>query len=137
MDKKDFEIEVYDHEWIEEGIEPGDCAIIKYLGNEKDVVIPEMVDGHKVVSLGKDRNYMFADYDSTSDITSVVIPNTVTEICDRVFANCTKLINVVIPDSVTIIEDGAFYNCLSLEEIYIPDSVTRLSLPIFNLVGTF
>ena len=44
MTGNDFEIEVYDQEWIEwhtntEGLEPGSCAIIKYRGKEKDGAI--------------------------------------------------------------------------------------------------
>lgn len=149
MATNDFEIEVFDQEWIEwhtntEGLEPGSCAIIKYRGKEKEVVIPEMVDGHKVVSLGKgwSGNRVFADDASSSDITSVVIPNTVIHIEAVVFADCTKLTNVVIPDSVTYIGRGAFYHCSSLKEIYIPDSVTKLSADecndwFYQSCGTF
>ncbi|MCQ2195607.1 MAG: leucine-rich repeat domain-containing protein, partial [Paludibacteraceae bacterium] len=149
MATNDFEIKVFDQEWIEhhtntDNYSPGDCAIIKYLGNEKDVVIPEMVDGHKVISLGAGWNSepIFADYNSTSDITSVVIPNTVTVIEDNAFKNCTKLTNIVIPDSVTFIGFGVFYNCSSLKEIYIPDTVTVLSDPycrdwFYNTEGAF
>ena len=63
-------------------------------------------------------------------ITEVVLPSTVTEICDYAFAESTvKKINI--PDSVTTIWDYAFYMS-PLEEIYLPDSVTKIEEGAFE-----
>ena len=59
-----------------------------------------------------------------SCISSITIPNSVTEIEDRAFYECRNLSSITIPDSVTWIGRGAFGHCSSLREITIPDSVT-------------
>ena len=57
-------------------------------------------------------------------LTSLVIPDSVTNIGDYAFSGCRSLTDIVIPDSVTNIGDYAFWNCRSLTNIVIPDSVT-------------
>ena len=66
-----------------------------------------------------------AFYNCTS-LTSIVIPDSVTEIGERAFYNCTSLTSIVIPDSVTEIGECAFDSCTSLISIIIPDSVTQI-----------
>ena len=61
-----------------------------------------------------------------SSLTSVTIPDSVTEIGSGAFSWCSSLTSVTIPDSVTIIGDCAFSNCSSLTSIKIPDSVTSI-----------
>lgn len=69
-------------------------------------------------------------FQGNDKITEVVLPSTVTEICDYAFAESTvKKINI--PDSVTTIWDYAFYMS-SLEEIYLPDSVTKIGEGAFE-----
>lgn len=54
------------------------------------------------------------------------IPNSVTEIGDHAFDDCTGLTSVEIPDSVGAIGGGAFDHCSSLTSIDIPASVIRI-----------
>ncbi|WP_024862243.1 leucine-rich repeat protein [Ruminococcus flavefaciens] len=54
-----------------------------------------------------------------SKITSLTIPETVTEIGFNAFLSCSSLKTVTIPASVKEIKQQAFYKCESLEEIYI------------------
>ena len=58
------------------------------------------------------------------ELTSYVIPNSVTRIGDYAFSSCSSLAEVVIPNSVTRIGDYAFLHCSSLSSIVIPVSVT-------------
>lgn len=51
---------------------------------------------------------------------SVVIPDSVTEIGDFAFANCSGLTSIKISDSVISIGKAAFFNCDSLTSIIIP-----------------
>lgn len=53
-----------------------------------------------------------------SDLTSVVIPNSVTNIGESAFS-CTKLTTITIPSSVKEIKPSTFYHCLSLERVTI------------------
>ncbi len=52
-----------------------------------------------------------------SNLTSISIPNSVTEIGESAFGSCTKLTSITIPISVTVIYDHAFQECTSLEEV--------------------
>lgn len=67
----------------------------------------------------------FAFEDCTS-LTSVTIPKGVTEIGFKTFAGCSSLTSVTIPNSVTRIDTRAFKGCKSLSSITIPDSVTEI-----------
>ena len=65
------------------------------------------------------------------ELTSYVIPNSVTRIGDRAFALCSSLAEVVIPNSVTRIGDYAFLHCSSLSNIVIPASVASIGSDAF------
>ena len=59
-------------------------------------------------------------------ITSVIVPDGVTEIGGQVFRGCTSLTSIAIPNSVTKIGYAAFEGCTSLTSIDIPNSVTEI-----------
>jgi len=50
----------------------------------------------------------------------IIIPDSVTSIGERAFANCTGLTSITIPASVTSIGRGAFSGCTGLESIELP-----------------
>ena len=62
-----------------------------------------------------------------SSLVSIIIPNSVTSIGYWTFSECTNLSSVTIPNSVTEIGYGAFENCSSLSSIIIPEVVTKIS----------
>ena len=66
------------------------------------------------------------------NLTSITIPNSVTEIGEKAFRGCSNLTSVTIPDSVTEIGEGAFYGCTSLTFITIPDSVRKIGEDAFS-----
>lgn len=57
-----------------------------------------------------------------TNITSVTIPETVTEIGQEAFMNCTKLATVNFEGSTAYLGERAFKNCTSLTEMYVPAS---------------
>ena len=65
-------------------------------------------------------------------ITSVSIPESVTEICDSAFYRCTDLTEVNIPEGVTRIGRFSFAGCESLDSIAIPESVTLIDIEAFT-----
>ena len=64
--------------------------------------------------------------------TEFTVPNSVSEIGNSAFYNCSSLTSVTIGSSVTAIEDAAFEYCSSLKTITIPDSVTTIGESAFN-----
>lgn len=67
-----------------------------------------------------------------SAVTSVTIPDSVTAILDRAFANCSQLTNISIPNSVTSIGFSAFEHCTSLKSITLPSSLRNISMFLFH-----
>ena len=98
----------------------------EYSGN---VVIPEEVNymGRilKVTSIGE---YTFWH----CDITSVTIPNSVTNIGDFAFDMCNRMTSVTIPNSVTSIGRYAFEYCSRLTSVTIGNSVTSIGDHAFD-----
>ena len=72
-----------------------------------------------VIEIGE---HAFAD---CSSLENVNIPNSVTYIADYAFRECGSLTNISFSDSVTRIGDGAFYGC-GMESVYLPRSVTYI-----------
>ena len=62
-----------------------------------------------------------------SDITSVVLPNTVTVIDFSAFGNCSNLTSISLPSGLVSIGSGAFQYCTSLTSLTIPASVTSIA----------
>ena len=88
-----------------------------------DIVIPSMWNGVTVTKLiGFNR----------SNITSVVIPDSLTEISDNAFFECKNLTSVTIGKNVKRIGKSAFKNCLSLTTIEIPKGVEIIDESAFE-----
>ena len=64
--------------------------------------------------------------------THITIPNSVTQIGNGAFRECSSLQSIHIPSSVTYIGDYAFYDCRSLQDIHIPNSVTQIGDSAFS-----
>ena len=54
-------------------------------------------------------------------VTSIAIPNGITEINSYALCGCTSIESIEIPSSVTSIVDGAFSGCANLQSVYITD----------------
>ena len=69
-----------------------------------------------------------------TEVTKVVIPESITTINEYTFYGCSSLTSVEIPDSVTSIGKCAFYGCSGIVSIDIPESVTSIGENAFHLV---
>ena len=65
-------------------------------------------------------------------LSSIHIPDSVTNIGDGAIGHCFNLSSIHIPDSVTSIGNGAFVDCKSLKSIHIPNSVTSIGDAVFG-----
>ena len=65
-------------------------------------------------------------------ITSVVVEEGVTSICDSAFKDCKKLTTVTLPAGLTSIGASAFARCSGLTSITFPDGLTSIGNEAFN-----
>lgn len=70
-------------------------------------------------------------YLGETEITNLIIPNTLTSIKDKAFSKCISFTSVDIPNSVTSIGSYAFQGCSSLTSVTIPNSVTSIGNSAF------
>ena len=105
--------------------EDGNATITGYSGSVSALAIPQTIDGHKVVAIGK------GAFKGTC-LVNVTIPDTVTEIGDSAFAECKQLSSVQLSNNLTILGKFAFGNCTSLTSIWIPKSLKTADTSAFS-----
>lgn len=105
--------------------DPTTGTITKYVETDTVVVIPSKINGVTVETIDH------AAFERSA-VTSVTIPDSVTAILDRAFANCSQLTNISIPNSVTSIGFSAFEHCTSLKSITLPSSLRNISMFLFH-----
>ena len=66
------------------------------------------------------------------NVTTISIPDYITNIGNNAFYDCSSLTSITIPNSVTNIGNSAFYDCSSLTSITIPNSVTSIGTSAFS-----
>jgi hypothetical protein len=66
------------------------------------------------------------------NLTSAIIPDTLTEFKASVFENCTNLTKIELTNTITSVGDACFKNCINLEEIYIKNSSAIISPTAFT-----
>lgn len=96
-------------------------VIIKgYLGNEKNIEIPEKIEGKWVVQIDSNAFY------KNKTLETIDIPDGVTFIDEYAFGDCENLTRVKLPEKLKEIGAFAFCGCKSLNNIEIPESVTHI-----------
>ena len=88
--------------------------------NAAKVIIPSKVNEIDVMSISNDT------FRNCSSLTSVTIPDGVTNIGGSVFLGCTGLASMTIPDSVTNIGGSAFSSCSGLTRVAIGNGVMNI-----------
>ena len=84
------------------------------------IVIPETIDGTRVVAIG---DYAFS---GCSGITSITLPNTITNIGAYAFSGCA-IAEIDLPAGLRSLGGAAFLNCKKLKSIVVPGGVACLS----------
>ena len=99
----------------------GEIAFSGCSGLQK-VIVPDIAAWCGISFGDNPLNYAHHIYsDEDTEITDLVIPNSVTSIEERAFDGCSSLTSVAIPNSVTSIGSGAFQNCSGLQKVIVPD----------------
>ena len=94
-----------------------------YNGGSSNVVVPQ-----GVTRIACNFEESFAEY---SNITSITIPEGVTEICPSAFASCVALKEIKLPSTLQKLGSSAFWGCTSLESVTIPEGITALEDQMF------
>ena len=74
----------------------------------------------------------YSAFRDCTSLTSIVIPNNVTNLVSYTFRDCKNLTSVTISDSVTNIGEDAFNGCSGLTSIDIPSGVTSIGSGAFE-----
>ena len=101
-----------------------------------NIVIPNTVKKgditYMVTAVGNSAFYSDSYRNAISEITSIIIPDTVTSIGNYAFMGCSGLTSIDIPSGVTSIGYAAFSGCSGLTSIDIPSGVTSIEDYAFN-----
>ena len=96
-----------------------EIVIEKYVGKDPIVVIPDEINGKKVVSLG---TYALAN---DKNIVAIKIGNNIKDLGEGVFGNCENLRYVVLGDSVKTIGCNPFLNT-NIQEVTLNDGLQKI-----------
>ena len=126
---------------IEEGAFAG-CSALKNLQNDSSVVllqengvlynedgtvlIGRMADMPAEVVLKEGLLSIPMNFFMAENITSIVIPDSVTSVGYSVFRGCRQLTEVRLSECLTVLESGMFDECTQLGELYVPSAVTSI-----------
>lgn len=112
-----------DYSYTENG--DGTVTITNYGGSEKELAIPDTLDGMNVTAIG------YAAFAECQSLESVIIPETVSRLQDYAFSQCRSLKSAQLPESIVSLGRGVFKNCILLEEVNIPTSLSAVAQEMF------
>lgn len=92
-------------------------------------VIPSEIDGVKIVAVA------FEAFKDCTELTKVVLPDSIMTMKNGTFTGCTKLFDVTLPANITEIGGWTFYQCSSLDNVTIPKNLKMISNTMFGSSG--
>ena len=101
-------------------VEDNVATIVDYTGSANALVIPQTIDGRKIVRIG---DYALS---KKAKLNSVVVPESVESIGSSAFEDSVDLKKVTLPDGVTKIGPSAFYGCSKLTTVNIPAKLEEI-----------
>ena len=99
----------------------GEWTLVKYYGNEKDIVLPSDSDLISAYYVGEDA------FMNNSNIETVVFSDTSIYIEQYAFKGCENLREVTLTNNVLSLGYCAFYYCTSLEKVVIGSGIEYIS----------
>ena len=123
---------IWDYDFV---IDNSQIILMKYKGNEENVVIPDKILFMPVVKVGDEQydtyTLGYGVFEENNSIKSVDIPDSVKEVGKLAFNDCKNLQKVTFGNSINKIGDMAFNDCSSLEKIELPDSLKKIGSSAF------
>lgn len=109
-------------------------SITGYLGTNTAIEIPAVIEGFPVTAIASGTFSSYRDVFFTN-LTSVVLPDSLMTIEQGAFSGCSGLTNVILGSAVSSIGDFAFSDCTSLENVLFPSSMTYFGSGAFSRSG--
>ena len=97
-----------------------------YTGTAAEVEVPSEYNGMPVKEIGERAFY------NCSNVTSIIMPDSITKLCDWAFYRCGGLTEITLPKGIEEIGTRAFYSCTNLESLFIPSSVRQIGEYAFH-----
>lgn len=97
----------------------GEVTITDYIGTSEHVLIPSAIDGLPVTALADKAFY-------EKHVTTVVVPDSVTEIGDLCFSGDNYLVSLTLPDGLAELSYGALESCYSLLDFELPKGLKTI-----------
>lgn len=104
-----------------------DGTLLSYTGTNKSISIPQNVNGTTVTAIG---NYVFKN----TEMTEVILPNSVKSIGIGAFEGCKKLRSIYAINA-EYVGDRAFYDCENLRNLFF-DSIKQIGSYAFYNAGS-
>lgn len=99
--------------------ENGEVTITDYIGTREHVLIPSEIGGFPVTALADKAFY-------EKHVTTVVVPDSVTEIGDLCFSGDNYLVSLTLPDGLAELSYGALESCYSLMDFELPKGLKTI-----------
>lgn len=99
----------------------GSVTLGSYVGDDDDVTLPLLADGHIVTEIGT------GAFSTARGVKRVTVPGMFSAIPAGAFSGCLSLAEVELKDGVASIGSLAFAMCPSLRDVTIPASVERIA----------
>lgn len=103
----------------------GEVTITDYVGTSEHVLIPDTIDGLPVTALGHR-----AFYEKT--VTTVVVPDSVTEIGAACFSGDNYLVSLKLPDGLKRLPPASLESCMRLYDFDLPQSLEKIYSSVFD-----
>lgn len=103
----------------------GEVTITDYIGTSEHVLIPDTIDGLPVTALADKAFY-------EKHVTTVVVPDSVTEIGDLCFSGDNYLVSLTLPDELAELPYGALESCMRLYDFDLPQSLEKIYSSVFE-----
>lgn len=103
----------------------GEVTITDYIGTSEHVLIPDTIDGLPVTALGHR-----AFYEKT--VTTVVVPDSVTEIGAACFSGDNYLVSLKLPDGLKRLPPASLESCMRLYDFDLPQSLEKIYSSVFE-----